>query len=62
MNAPSRSAALGSPTTTSLGLRQLFPLLTIVFLDSMGFTIIFPILPFYGLAFGATPSTVGALI
>ncbi|MEM9776911.1 MAG: MFS transporter, partial [Chloroflexota bacterium] len=46
----------------SLSFRQLLPILTIVFVDSMGFTIVLPVVPFYALAFGAPPSAVGLLI
>ncbi len=42
-----------------LTFRQLLPILAITFIDSMGFTIILPILPFYALAFGAPPSVIG---
>ena len=42
--------------------RQLLPILLIVFVDSMGFTIVLPIIPFYALAFGAPPTVVGLLI
>ncbi|MEM8857290.1 MAG: MFS transporter [Chloroflexota bacterium] len=45
-----------------LSFRQLLPILTIVFVDSMGFTIVLPVVPFYALAFGAPPSAVGLLI
>ena len=46
----------------SISFRQLLPILTIVFVDSMGFTIVLPVVPFYALAFGAPPSAVGLLI
>ena len=46
----------------SLPLKQILPVLFIVFIDTMGLTIIVPILPFYILAFDASPSAVGVLI
>ncbi|MEM7799891.1 MAG: MFS transporter [Chloroflexota bacterium] len=49
-------------TQSNLSFRQLLPILTIVFVDSMGFTIVLPIIPFYALAFGATPTVVGLLL
>lgn len=49
-------------STNQLTFRQLLPILTIVFVDSMGFTIVLPIIPFYALAFGAEPTIVGLLI
>lgn len=49
-------------TTNPLTFRQLLPILTIVFVDSMGFTIVLPIVPFYALAFGASPTVVGVLV
>ncbi|MEM7029191.1 MAG: MFS transporter [Chloroflexota bacterium] len=45
-----------------LTFRQLLPILTIVFVDSMGLTIVLPVVPFYALAFGAEPTMVGLLI
>ncbi|MEM9652806.1 MAG: MFS transporter [Actinomycetota bacterium] len=42
--------------------RRLFPILFIVFIDGMGATILIPILPFYAIAFGAGPTTVGLLL
>lgn len=41
---------------------QLLPTLFIVFVDTMGFTIVLPIVPFYILAFDAPPSAVGLII
>ncbi|MEM8923084.1 MAG: MFS transporter [Actinomycetota bacterium] len=46
---------------TSL-VRRLFPILLIVFIDGMGATILIPILPFYAIAFGAGPATIGLLL
>lgn len=40
----------------------LYPILLIVFVDVLGFTVVIPLLPFHAQALGATPSTVGALI
>ena len=45
-----------------LNIRQLLPVLFIVFVDSMGLTIVIPIIPFYSLAFGAPPTVVGLLV
>ncbi|MEM7132824.1 MAG: MFS transporter [Chloroflexota bacterium] len=45
-----------------LNLRQLLPVLFIVFIDTMGFTIVMPVIPFYVLAFDAPPSAVGLII
>ncbi|MEM7340235.1 MAG: MFS transporter [Actinomycetota bacterium] len=42
--------------------RRLFPILFIVFIDGMGVTILVPVLPFYAIAFGAGPATVGLLL
>lgn len=42
--------------------RRLFPILLIVFIDGMGATILIPVLPFYAVAFGADPFTVGLLL
>lgn len=42
--------------------RRLFPTLFISFIDGMGLTILIPILPFYAIAFGAGPTTVGLLL
>lgn len=42
--------------------KKLFPILFIVFIDGMGATILIPVLPFYALAFGAGPATVGLLL
>ena len=40
----------------------LFPIVLIVFVDVLGFTIVIPLLPFYAQTLGATPAAVGALI
>lgn len=40
----------------------LFPIILIVFVDVLGFTIVIPLLPFYAQTLGATPAAVGALI
>lgn len=40
----------------------LFPILLIVFVDVLGFTVVIPLLPFHAQALGATPTDVGALI
>ncbi len=53
---------MSNTNNNQLTFRQLLPILTIVFVDSMGFTIVLPIVPFYALAFGAPPSMVGVLI
>lgn len=53
------------PTQSSppkLNFRQLLPILVIVLVDVMGLTIISPVLPFYALAFDASPLTIGLLI
>lgn len=42
--------------------RRLAPILVIVLVDVMGLTILMPILPFYGLAFDASPFVIGLLI
>lgn len=46
----------------SLDFRQLLPVLFVTFIDTMGLTIVIPILPFYVLAFDAPPQVVGLLI
>jgi DHA1 family tetracycline resistance protein-like MFS transporter len=46
----------------NLSLRQLIPVLFIVFIDTMGITIVIPIMPFYALAFNAPPAVVGLLL
>lgn len=40
----------------------LFPIVLIVFVDVLAFTIVIPLLPFYAQALGASPAAVGALI
>lgn len=50
------------PATPKLNFRQLLPILVIVLVDVMGLTIISPVLPFYALAFDASPLTIGLLI
>ena len=53
---------MATTVTNQLTFRQLLPILTIVFVDSMGFTIVLPVVPFYALAFGASPTIVGVLV
>ncbi|MBV7333270.1 MFS transporter [Chloroflexi bacterium TSY] len=48
--------------TDTLNFRRLLPVLVIVFVDVMGLTIIIPIIPFYALAFDATPLIIGLLV
>lgn len=45
-----------------LNFKQILPLLAIVFTDSMGITIMIPIIPFYVLAFDTPPVFVGLII
>ncbi|MEM7534608.1 MAG: MFS transporter [Chloroflexota bacterium] len=45
-----------------LNFRRLLPILVIVFVDVMGLTIIIPILPFYAIAFDASPAMIGVLL
>lgn len=40
----------------------LLPIVLIVFIDVLGFTVVIPLLPFFAQDFGATPATVGVLI
>lgn len=40
----------------------LFPILLIVFVDVLGFTVVIPLLPFHAQSLGATPMLVGVLI
>ena len=49
-------------SNSSLSFRQLLPILFIVFVDTMGLTIILPLIPFYVLAFDAPPFAVGLLV
>jgi DHA1 family tetracycline resistance protein-like MFS transporter len=44
-----------------LDFRRIFPVIFIVFVDLMALTIIIPILAYYGLAFNASPFTLGLL-
>ncbi len=46
----------------AMNFHQLLPVLFVTFIDSMGLTIVIPILPFYVLAFDAPPAIVGLLI
>lgn len=52
----------GSGESAGSLFRRLFPILFIVFIDGMGVTILIPILPFYAIAFGAGPATIGLLL
>ena len=47
--------------TDNLNFRRLLPILVIVLVDTMGITIIIPVLPFYALAFDASLFTIGLL-
>jgi len=51
-----------SKQTGSLDYRRLIPILVIVLVDVMGLTILMPILPYYVLAFDASPFVIGLLI
>lgn len=53
---------MANTNSNQLTFRQLLPILTIVFVDSMGFTIVLPVVPFYALAFGGEPTVVGLII
>ncbi len=66
MTQPESTAALSDnsapePQTDSLNFRRLLPILVIVLVDTMGITIIIPVLPFYALAFDASLFTIGLL-
>ncbi|HZU76578.1 MAG TPA: MFS transporter [Dehalococcoidia bacterium] len=41
---------------------QLWPIVLIVFIDVLGFTVVIPLLPLYAERYGARPATVGALL
>lgn len=51
-----------SDAEQSLDIKQVLPILFVTFIDTMGLTIVIPILPFYILAFDASPGLVGLLI
>lgn len=59
---PTRIRSSMTAPSETLNIRQLLPLLFIVFIDSMGVTIVVPIIPFYVLSFGAPPAVVGLVI
>lgn len=42
--------------------KQLLPILLIVFVDILGLTIIIPVLPFYAIAFNASPLMIGLVV
>lgn len=42
--------------------RPLYILVLIVFIDLLGYSLIFPLLPFYAVAFGASPAVIGLLL
>jgi MFS transporter, DHA1 family, tetracycline resistance protein len=50
-----------STTTPTPDRRGLGAVLLIAFVDSMGLTIIIPIMPYYATAFGASPAVIGVI-
>ncbi|HEX6990295.1 MAG TPA: MFS transporter, partial [Gemmatimonadales bacterium] len=42
--------------------RQLTVLIAVAFVDMIGFMLVLPVLPFYALNFGATPTQVGWIL
>ena len=52
---------MSETTEEKLDFKRLLPIFFIVFVDLMGLTIIIPILPYYALAFDATPFTIGLI-
>lgn len=50
------------PRTPRTNGATLAPVLLVVFVDVLGFTVVIPLLPFYAEHFGASPATIGLLI